>query len=115
MQTTEFQEIERKMDELARRYAATHDPSVKAKLEELAHVSTALDVLIDALGRCRDEDMRTSDVAAALDFLAQHASEQWPFAQLIQKGSEDSNEEGRWQNLNASLNGIKLAVTAWTR
>lgn len=63
---------------------------------------SALAVLTDALERCRDEDMRTPQVTAALDFLAVRADRQWPFEQF-RKALDDDNEEGRWQNLNASL------------
>jgi hypothetical protein len=77
--------------------------------------TTALAVLTDALDRCRDEDMRTSDVFAALDFLAARATVKWPFEQfraelLDSTSSELWEAEGRWQVLNASLNGIKLAL-----
>jgi hypothetical protein len=76
---------------------------------------TALAILIDALDRCRDADMRTPDVFAALDFLAARATVKWPFeqfrAELNSTGSEALWEaEGHWQVLNASLNGIKLAL-----
>jgi hypothetical protein len=72
-------------------------------------VETALDVLTDALNRCRREDMRTPKVFAALDFLEPRASEKWPFDQF-RKSLDSDNEEGRWQNLNASLNGIRLVI-----
>jgi hypothetical protein len=71
----------------------------------------ALAILTDALERCRKEDMRTSDVSAALEFLAARATVKWPFLQF--RGALDSdNEEGRWQTLNASLNGIRAALMA---
>ena len=41
-------------------------------------VITALPVL-DALDCCRNEDMRTAEVIAALDLLAAHATREWPF------------------------------------
>ena len=72
-------------------------------------VETALDVPTDALNRCRREDMRTPEVFAALDFFEPRASHKWPFDQL-RKSLNSDNEEGRWQNFNASLNGIRLAV-----
>jgi hypothetical protein len=78
--------------------------------------TTALAVLTDVLERCRSEDMRTPDVLAALDFLAARATIKWPFEQFREElldsgGSELWEVEGRWQMLNASLNGIKLALT----
>ena len=76
--------------------------------------TTALAVLEDALERCRKEDMRTPDVFATLDFLAACASVQWPFDQFRESLSSTGFElweiEGRWQTLNASLNGILLAI-----
>jgi hypothetical protein len=76
--------------------------------------TTALAILTDALERCRVEDMRTPDVSAALDFLAARATVKWPFEQfrdsLKDTGSDLWEVEGRWQVLNASLNGIKLAL-----
>ena len=31
------EELEKRMDELARRYAETHDPQIKAEIAELSH------------------------------------------------------------------------------
>jgi len=49
-----------------------------------------------------------------LQFLEMRAKEKWPFEQfrksLESDGSEGWQSEGRYQVLNASLNGIKLAV-----
>jgi len=75
---------------------------------------TALAVLEDALDRCRHEDTRTPEVLAVLDFLEANANPKWPFAQFREAidgyRSREWEKEGRWQTLNASLNGIKLAV-----
>jgi hypothetical protein len=102
MQPDELKKIERRMDELAREFAVTHDPAVKKHLEDLARVSAALDVLVDALDRCRTEDMRTTEVFAALDFLETPATAKWPFEQF-RNALDDSNEEGRWQNSTQGL------------
>ena len=72
--------------------------------------TTALAVLEDALERCRKEDMRTSDVFAALDFLEALAIRKWPFDQFRDALENSISEEGRRQVLNASLNGIRLAL-----
>jgi hypothetical protein len=76
--------------------------------------TTALAVLTEAFDRCRNEDIRTPEVFAALDFLAARATVKWPFEQfresLNNTGSELWQREGRWQVLNASLSGIKLAL-----
>jgi hypothetical protein len=76
--------------------------------------TTALAVLENALERCRKEDMRTPDVFAALDFLAARASVQWPFDQFRDALENSTSEEGRRQVLNASLNGIRLALMPTT-
>ena len=60
-------------------------------------MDAAMAVLMDALARCRNEDMRTAEVTAALDFLAARADQQWPFNQFW-KALDSDNEEGRWQN-----------------
>ena len=77
--------------------------------------STALAILENALARCRDEDIRRPEVFAALDFLSQWAAAKWPFEQfrdaLNRDGSQQWESEGRWQMLNASLNGIKRTLS----
>jgi hypothetical protein len=78
----------------------------------------ALSIVTQALNRCRDEDVRSPALAAALDVLAGGASESWPFEQFrrsLNYGAENagaSAAEGRWQNVNASLNAIRLVVRA---
>jgi hypothetical protein len=71
-------------------------------------------VLVHALERCRDEDMRTAKTFASLDLLEARATAKWPFEQF-RKALDGDNAEGRWQNLNASLNGIKLSVNSGIR
>ena len=56
--------------------------------------NTALDLLTDALKRCRSEDMRTDEVLAALEGF----------------DGDQIKEEARWQLLNASSNGMKRAL-----
>jgi hypothetical protein len=72
--------------------------------------TTALAVLEDALERCRREDMRTAEVYGALDFLEAHALRKWPFDQFRDALENSTSEEGRRQVLNASVNGIRLAL-----
>ena len=71
-------------------------------------------VLENAVSRCRQEDILTPEIFAALDFLAGHAKEKWPFDQFRDELNSDGTElwqiEGKWQVLNASLNGIKRAL-----
>jgi hypothetical protein len=76
----------------------------------------ALAILADALKRCRVEDVRSPALTAALDLLAGDASESWPFEQFRRSLNYDfenagaSAAEGRWQNVNASLNAIRRVV-----
>jgi len=42
----------------------------------------ALVVLADAVDRCREEDLQTSEVLASLDLLAPKTSTRWPFEQF---------------------------------
>jgi hypothetical protein len=73
--------------------------------------ATALAVLADALERCRRQDMRTATVYAALAFLETRAAHRWPLDQFrAALEDNDDDEEGRWQIMNASFNGIQLAV-----
>lgn len=85
--------------------------------EALEHrIDTALAVLADALDRCEREDMRTDAVFAALDFLSARSEVKWPFENFrraldwYQSDETRSQATGRWQNVNASLNGIRRAV-----
>jgi hypothetical protein len=77
-------------------------------------VEEAFAVLANALDRCRHEDMRTAEVFAALDLLAAGAPVAWPFEQFrrsLDFGVGDaSHAEGRWQNVNASLNAVRRAI-----
>lgn len=78
-------------------------------------IERCLSVLEEALDRCRKEDVRyTMGIEAPLSFLEPYATEKWPFEQVC-KALEDFDahplqEEGRWQVLNASLNGIKRVI-----
>ena len=87
----------------------------REKIEQrMDDLHAALAVLQDALNRCRHENMRTPEVLAALDLLETNADPKWPFAQFREAldgyRSREWEQEGRWQTLNASLNGIRLAV-----
>jgi hypothetical protein len=77
-------------------------------------IDRAIAILEDALARCRNEDVRTVQVYAALKVLEQYVDPKWPLNQFCEAlendGPEARQAEGRWQNVNASLNGIKLAV-----
>lgn len=75
----------------------------------------ALAILDDAQRRCGDEDMRTPEVYAALDWLEALANalnaETWPFEQfrhsLRPRDEPFTVNATRGQVVNASLNGIR--------
>jgi hypothetical protein len=105
-------QLQKQMDTAARRFAQTKEETFKREVERLAEQIADLDhlaVLDNALARCRDEDMRTPKVIEALDYFSKRLTAQWPIEQF-RSVLEDRNEEGRWQILNASLNGIKLSI-----
>jgi len=86
-----------------------------AKDLERRRIDRALAALEDALNRCREEDVRYgTGVLAALEFLEQHADEQWPFEHfrkaLADPRMDTTKPEARWQLLNASLNVIKRVI-----
>ncbi len=112
-------QIDRRMDELARRFAATHDPAVKEKIEELARTSAALDVLVDALARCRVEDMRTTKTFAALDFLEARATAKWairavsPSLGRCQRRSPVAKSQriAQWHQAGGELSGVMITTS----
>jgi hypothetical protein len=53
--------------------------------------------------------MRNGDVYLALEELSTRAAVGWPINRF-REALDIENEEGRWQNLNAALNGIRQAV-----
>lgn len=75
----------------------------------------ALSVLADAVDRCRAEDMRTPEVFPALEVLSARTSMRWPFEQFGESLNfavgDASHAEGRWHNVNASLNAVRRAVS----
>jgi hypothetical protein len=69
---------------------------------------SALTVLKYALDRCRHEDTCAPPTLPPRSiFSLRQADPQWPFDQF-RKALESDNPEGRWQNANATLNGIRL-------
>ena len=84
------------------------------KQTDAAAARNALAVLVDALDRCRAEDMRTPAVMVALDVLGGDSSVTWPYEQFRRaldygQAETSSQAEGRWQNVNASLNAVRRA------
>ena len=76
-----------------------------------SEVAAALAVLENAVNRCMTEGVCTSEVSAALEYLATQATVKWPFNQFrraIGESTKDGIEkEARRQVLMASLNGIQ--------
>jgi len=65
----------------------------------------AVVVLRNALEQCADQDMRTPEVRAALDYLRRSAAKAWAHDRFWE-ALIYSSPAGRWQNVNAALNGI---------
>jgi hypothetical protein len=85
------------------------------KRTDAATARDALAILADALNRCRAENMRTPAVMTALDALAEGSSVTWPYEQFRRaldygEAETSSQAEGRWQNVNASLNAVRRAA-----
>jgi hypothetical protein len=78
-------------------------------MARLMDIPAALAVLEDAVDRCRDDDVRSDEVFAALEFLAVGGIRGWP-AIMFRNSLELTDPEGRWQGLNASLNAVRRAV-----
>jgi len=89
---------------------------VSSKNRDIEARRAALAILEAALANCRNTDARSPALTAALDELAAGASESWPFDQFrrsLDYGAEatgGSSAEGRWQNVNASLNAIRRVI-----
>lgn len=66
----------------------------------------ALNVLRDAVERCRDEDMRTDEVFEALAFLSATATRQGPFASF-RRGLDFQEPATRLAALLAAYRGIR--------
>jgi hypothetical protein len=45
-------------------------------------IDSSVTLLEQALAHCRQEDIRTAEVYAALDFLAARVEQKWPFEQF---------------------------------
>ncbi len=73
---------------------------------ERAAVRDALGILADALVRCRDEDMRTEEVMAVLEFLEPRIAKP-AFVRNFRNALNCEEPYSRWQNANAALNGIR--------
>jgi hypothetical protein len=107
------EELENRIEEAATRFAETQDRSylnavvrLTVQLAELRNI----EVLTHAVGRCRNEDIRTDEVDHALDFLEHRAKVKWPFEQFRKALSSNGHEDARYQVLNASLNAIRQAL-----
>jgi|GEM_PF-2563670 len=103
--------LEKLIDDATRRFSATQDPPAQDEVERLTVRLTEVHyfaVLEEAVTRCRDEDMRTSEVKAALHFLIYRSETTRPFQQF-REGLDSEDAENRCQLLNAALDGIRAA------
>jgi len=69
----------------------------------------ALNVLADAHARTIDEDMRTDEVQAALEYLGQCVVRDAPFT-LFWDGLFFENQAIRWETLDRALSAIKREI-----
>lgn len=70
-------------------------------------IDEAMAILEEAVARSRTKTVQTADVWEALDTLVAHCPERWPLKQFwTAAGSETEHVSARYQNTNASLNGI---------
>ncbi len=76
-------------------------------------IRDALDVLEDALALCREQDMRTDDVRAALSYLERMAPRRWPFVQFRQ--ALDLQVQGSMNTPEARRQGLAVALRAIRR
>jgi len=108
----EREDLVKRFDALARWYQQMHDPQLREQLQRLSFKILEFDnvmVLKHALGRSRDEDLRTKEVEVALAFLEHRSFYKSPFIKFRQAlTSKDS--ESRWRILNGAVNGIMLVL-----
>ncbi len=112
MPTMNRREIKKRMDAAAERYTKTRDPRAQEEVAQLSYELaklSLLEVLEDALKRCRTTDMRTRQVYQAIAFLERRASPKWPFEQF-RKALENKSDETRRQLMDDSLSRIKLSL-----
>lgn len=70
-------------------------------------VRDAFAVLIDALERCGEQDMRTDDVMAALAFLEGRTGKSW-HARRFRAALDCEQPELRWQKARTALQGLAV-------
>jgi hypothetical protein len=103
---------EKLLYEAARRYVETHDPAIKSAIDKLSLQladQRQLAVLVDAVARCRNEDMRTREVDTALSFLEDRTRATRAFEQF-RSALDKENEEDRCQALVTALDEIRFVL-----
>src|SRR5262245_25193908 len=104
--------IERRLDAAAQRFRKTREPQARSEMEwwglQLSDLRN-LAVLEFALERRREEDLRTSAVAAALNYLENRAALKRPFKHF-RDALNIENEAARWHTLDAALVELRLAL-----
>lgn len=71
----------------------------------------ALAILADAVGRCGDQDMRTADVKAALEYLKRSATRQGPLDHF-RRSLDLVDPENRMQSVTVAYEAIRRLVSA---
>jgi len=103
---------EKLLYEAARRYAETHDPAIKSAIDQLSLQladQRQFCVLMNAVARCRDEDMRTREVDTALNFLEDRTRATRAFEQF-RSALDKEDEEDRCQALVIALDEIRFVL-----
>src|SRR5262245_53825429 len=101
-------QIQKRIEEAAKRFAETQDERYKdevvrltVRLAELRNI----DVLASAVARCRNEDIRTTEVNHALGFLESRTTDKEPFKQF-----HKALANGNGDALDAALEAIRRAL-----
>lgn len=69
----------------------------------------AFAVLVAAVDRCIQEDVRTFETFDALNFLAERATRAGPF-KAFRTALDMTDPASRWYNVNAALTGIRRNI-----
>ena len=103
---------EKLLYEAARRYVETHDPAIKSAIDKLSLQiadQRQFAVLVDAVARCREQDMRTREVDTALNFLEDRTRATRAFEQF-RSALDKEDDENRCQALLVALDEIRFVL-----
>jgi hypothetical protein len=82
------------------------DEDQRTQLDDIQH---AAEVLGEAADRCKDSDMRTADVFAALDYLGSIASRKTALT-AFRRGLDIEHPDQRGERVMSALRSIKAAL-----